>query len=145
MNNRRRRRKPARTTPPRRRRPGNAARIGTRSSARQQLRQRGQQFNPAMGIILNGAYRAYEHNPRTTPSRLSLGRRNRAAGPGLQYRRIGIRFTANVDDWFFSRVTAAIEQEDGDFNTSIEAFLDTLSLPANTTCASAASTPRWAT
>ncbi len=43
-------------------------------------------------------------------------------------------FTSNVDDWFYARVTAAIEQEDGDFNTSLEeAFIDTLSLPGNTT------------
>lgn len=95
----------------------------------------GNEFNPAMGIILNGAYRAYEHNPEdyAIPG-FPLGGETGLPDRGFSIGESEFVFTANVDDWFFSRVTAAIEQEDGDFNTSIEeAFLDTLSLPANTT------------
>jgi len=41
--------------------------------------------------------------------------------------------SANVDNWFYAQITAAIEEEeDGEFNTSLEeAFVDTLSMPAN--------------
>lgn len=95
----------------------------------------GNEYNPAMGIILNGAYRAYENDPGdyAIPGAPFGGE----AGLGDEGFSIGeseFVFTANVDDWFYGRVTMALEQEDDEFHTSLEeAFLDTLSMPAGTT------------
>ena len=95
----------------------------------------GSQYNPAMGIILNGALRAYENDPKEhfIPGFPGGGEAG-LADEGLSIGESEFVFTANVDDWFYGRVTAAVEQEDGDFDTSLEeAYLDTLSMPANTT------------
>ncbi len=93
----------------------------------------GNEFNPAMGVILNGAYRAYDKNPEDyyVPGLPSGGG---LADEGFSIGESEFVFTANVDDWFYGRVTAAVEQEDNEFSTSLEeAYLDTLSLPASTT------------
>jgi hypothetical protein len=95
----------------------------------------GNQYNPAMGIILNGALRTYEHDPKEhfIPG-FPAGGEAGLADEGLSVGESEFVFTANVDDWFYGRVTLAVEQEDGDFETGLEeAFLDTLSMPANTT------------
>ncbi len=95
----------------------------------------GNAYNPAMGVILNGALRLYEEDPDDyiIPG-VPLGGE---AGPGDEGLSIGeseFVFTANIDDWFYGRVTAAVEQEDGGFEIGLEeAFLDTLAMPANTT------------
>ena len=93
----------------------------------------GNEFNPAMGVILNGAYRSYDKSPEDyyIPGLPSGGG---LADEGFSIGESEFIFTANVDDWFYGRVTMAVEQEDNDFSTSLEeAFLDTLSLPASTT------------
>jgi hypothetical protein len=95
----------------------------------------GNEFNPAMGVILNGAYRAYEKNPEDyyIPG-FPAGGESGPADRGFSLGESEFVFTANVDDWFFGRVTMAVEQEDNEFSTSLEeAYLDTLSLPANST------------
>jgi hypothetical protein len=96
---------------------------------------RGNEFNPAIGVILKGAYTAYEKDPEdySIPGFPTDGEWG-LADEGFSIGETEFVFTANVDDWFFGRVTAAVEQEDNEFSTSLEeAFLDTLSLPANTT------------
>ena len=94
----------------------------------------GSEFNPAIGVILNGAARAYEKDPRDyyIPGAPAGGEAG-LPDEGLSIGESEFVFTAGVDDWFFSRITLALEQEDGDFETSLEeAFVDTLSMPANT-------------
>ncbi len=94
----------------------------------------GNEFNPAIGIILNGAARSYENDPQDyyIPG-VPAGGEAGLADEGLSIGETEMVFTASVDDWFSTRVTAAVEQEDGNFNYSLEeAFVDTLSLPANT-------------
>jgi hypothetical protein len=91
-------------------------------------------FNPAIGVILNGAARSYEKDPEDyyIPG-APLGGEAGLPDEGLSIGESEFVFTASVDDWFSSRVTLAVEQEDGDFEASLEeAFVDTLSMPANT-------------
>jgi len=94
----------------------------------------GNAFNPAMGVVMQGFARVYDRAPENyhIPG-VPLGGE---AGPGPEGLSIGeseFIFDANVDDWFYGRVTASVEQEDSEFNYSLEeAFLDTLSLPAGT-------------
>ena len=92
----------------------------------------GNEFNPAIGVILNGAYRAYEQDPGD----YYLPGLPAAGGPpeaGFSIGESELIFAANIDDWFYGRVTAAVEQEDDAFSISLEeAFVDTLSLPAGT-------------
>lgn len=92
-------------------------------------------YNPAIGIILNGAMRTYQNDPaeQTIPG-FPAGGESGLADEGLSIGESEFIFSANVDNWFYGQVTAAIEQEDGSFNIALEeAFLDTLSMPANTT------------
>lgn len=94
----------------------------------------GNEFNPAIGVILNGAARSYEKDPQDyyIPGAPAGGEAG-LADEGLSIGESEFVFTASVDDWFSSRVTLAMEQEDGEFDTSLEeAFIDTLSMPANT-------------
>lgn len=104
--------------------PSAESRIATSASA----------FNPAIGVILNGAARSYEKNPQdyAIPG-VPAGGESGLADEGLSIGESEFVFTASVDDWFSSRVTLALEQEDGDFEASLEeAFIDTLSMPAST-------------
>jgi hypothetical protein len=95
----------------------------------------GNEYNPAIGVVLNGAIRAYENDPQEhyIPGFPAAGESG-LADEGLSIGESEFILTANVDDWFYARVTAAMEQEDGEFNASLEeAFVDTLGLPANAT------------
>ncbi|MEZ5571486.1 MAG: hypothetical protein R3E64_05625 [Halioglobus sp.] len=93
----------------------------------------GREFNPAIGVILNGAARAYDKDPQDyyIPG-VPAGGESGLGDEGLSIGESEFVFTASVDDWFSSRVTLSLEQEDGDFSSSLEeAFVDTLSMPAN--------------
>lgn len=92
------------------------------------------QYNPAIGVILNGAARAYSNDPEdhSIPG-FPAGGESGLADEGLTMGESEFVFTSNVDDWFYGQVTMAIEAEDGDFETSLEeAFLDTLNMPGGT-------------
>jgi hypothetical protein len=95
----------------------------------------GNEFNPAMGVVLSGFARAFDKNPEDyyIPG-VPLAGEAGLGDEGLSLGETEFIYSANVDDWFYGRVTASVEQEDGDFNYSLEeAFLDTLSMPASTT------------
>jgi len=105
-----------------------AMQAGARSAAS------GSEFNPAIGVILNGAARAYDKDPQdySIPG-APLGGEAGLPDEGLSIGESEFVFSASVDDWFSSRVTLALEQEDGEFDSSLEeAFIDTLSMPAGT-------------
>jgi len=92
-------------------------------------------FNPAIGVIINGALRTYSDKPEEhfIPG-FPAGGESLLADEGLTIGESEFVFTANVDDWFYGQVTAAVAQEDGEINIGLEeAYLDTLSMPANTT------------
>ncbi len=93
------------------------------------------QYNPAIGVILNGAVRSYDHDPQQQViAGFPAGGEAGLADEGLSMGESEFVFTANVDDWFYGQVTLSMDQEDGNFNTTLEeAFLDTLSLPADAT------------
>ncbi len=92
-------------------------------------------FNPAIGIILGGETWAYDNNPDnySIPG-FSLGGESGLADEGIAIGESEFVFTANLDHWFYGQITAPIEQESGEFSIGLEeAFLETLSLPANMT------------
>jgi len=91
------------------------------------------EYNPAIGVVLQGAARAYEKNPDDyyIPG-VPAGGESGPGDEGLSLGESEFVFSASVDDWFSGRVTLSLEQEDSEFDTSLEeAFIDTLSLPAN--------------
>jgi hypothetical protein len=92
-------------------------------------------YNPALGVILQGALRVYDEDPadQVIPG-FPAGGESGLGDEGLSIGESEFVFTSNVDDWFFGRVTLAVEQEDGEFSSALEeAYLDTLAMPANTT------------
>ena len=93
------------------------------------------QYNPAIGIIIDGEIWAYENSPDggNIPG-FTLGGESGLADEGLGIGESEFVFSGNVDNWFYAQITAAIEQEDGEFGIGLEeAFIDTLSLPASLT------------
>ncbi len=92
-------------------------------------------FNPAIGVILSGALRAYDKDPddHVIPG-VPAGGESGLGEEGLSIGESEFIFSANVDDWFYGQLTMALEQEDGEFEVGLEeAFLDTLRLPAGAT------------
>lgn len=93
----------------------------------------GNEFNPGMGVVLQGFARGYEKDPQdyAIPG-VPLGGESGLGDEGLSLGESEFIYSANVDDWFYGQVTASVEQEENDFNYSLEeAFMDTLSMPAN--------------
>lgn len=115
--------------------PSQVANVAPRQTQVSSASSSGSAYNPAIGIIINGAMRSYENDPaeQFIPG-FPGGGESGLADEGLSIGESEFVFNANVDDLFYAQITAAIEQEDGDFNISLEeAFVDTLSMPANTT------------
>jgi len=93
------------------------------------------QYNPAIGVILDGTLWAYENDPQdqVIPG-FPQGGESGLDEEGLSIGETELVFSANVDNWFYGKFTAAVEQEDGDFDISVEeAYVDTLSMPGDMT------------
>ncbi len=92
-------------------------------------------FNPAISVVLNGTAAHFSRDPEdyTLPG-FALGEE---AGPGTQGLSLGeseINLEANIDDWFFGSVTAALAEEDGETHVELEeSYIQTLQLPAGLT------------
>lgn len=92
----------------------------------------GNAFNPAMSVILNGAYASHSLNPDNyRRSGFPLGG---GAGPGPQGLSLGeseIAISANIDEKFYGQLTMTAESEKGEDRIGVEeAFIDTTALPA---------------
>ena len=91
----------------------------------------GNAFNPAISIILNGAYAHHSLNPDTY-SRAGFPLTG-GAGPGAQGLSLGeseISLSANIDDKFFGQLTLTAEDENGETKIGVEeAYIDTTTLP----------------
>lgn len=96
---------------------------------------RGNEFNPAIGLILDGKYRDFKRNPEdyAIPG-FPLGGE---AGPGEEGISLGeseLNLNATVDDWFFGNLTVALADEGGETEVELEeAYIQSLSLPAGLT------------
>jgi hypothetical protein len=88
-------------------------------------------FNPAISLILDGRYSDFSEDPEEySLSGFQLGGE---AGPGEQGFALGhseLVISANVDDKFFGRFTAAFDTHEGETELEVEeAFLETLAIP----------------
>jgi hypothetical protein len=89
-------------------------------------------FNPTIGIILNGTYSQFDNDPAnyTIPG-FALGEEVGPGEEGLGISESELTISANVDDLFYGRFTAAVTPED-----SIEveeAYIETIGLGAGLT------------
>ena len=94
-------------------------------------RQGDRSFNPAISLILDGRYSDFSQDPEeySLPG-FQLGGE---AGPGEQGFALGhseLVISANADDKFFGRFTAAFDSHEGETEVEVEeAFLETLAMP----------------
>lgn len=90
----------------------------------------GNEFNPAISIILNGAWAHHSVDPEDY-QRAGFPLAGEA-GPGAQGLSLGeseIVLSANVDDKFYGQLSLALESEDGEDEIGIEeAYIDTTAL-----------------
>jgi len=91
----------------------------------------GNEFNPAISIVLNGSISNHSLDPATY-SRAGFPLVGEG-GPGAQGISLGeseISFAANIDEKFYGQLTTAIGSENGEDHLGIEeAFIDTTALP----------------
>ncbi len=88
-------------------------------------------FNPAISLILDGRYSDFSQDPEQySLAGFQLGGE---AGPGEQGFALGhseLVISANADDKFFGRFTAAFDTHEGETEVEVEeAFLETLAIP----------------
>ena len=83
-------------------------------------------FNPSIGIILNGRYGNYS-NDNSELRGFAIGEEGERGREGFAVDESEINASANVDDKFSGSVTAAVVREDGADNIELEeAFVQTL-------------------
>jgi hypothetical protein len=87
-------------------------------------------FNPAISVILEGAYASYKNNPEdyVLPG-YALGGEAELASEGFSLGHSELILSSNIDDKFFGQFTLAVAEHDGETELEIEeAFFETLSL-----------------
>lgn len=87
-------------------------------------------FNPAMSVILDGRFTAYQNNPDhyELPG-FALGGEAGLAGEGFSLAHSEITASANVDDRFYGKLTLALAEHEGETEAELEeAFLETIAL-----------------
>ena len=91
----------------------------------------GNEFNPAISLILDGHYASYSLDPATyeLPGFL-LDAEAGLPSEGLSLDETELAISANVDDKYYGFLTAALEQTDGETSVELEeAYVETLALP----------------
>ncbi len=91
-------------------------------------------YNPAISVILNGSYNAYSHDPDDAiVSGFALGDEAGLPNEGFSLGESELNLSANIDTMFYGSMTAALEDDAGDTEVSVEeAYIETLSLPYGT-------------
>jgi hypothetical protein len=87
-------------------------------------------FNPALSVILDGRFTAYNNNPEDyeLPG-FALGGEAGLIPEGLSIGHTEIVASANVDDRFYGQLTIALAEHDGETEVELEeAFMESLSL-----------------
>ena len=103
--------------------------LGTTAAAQDQIT--GNEFNPAISLILDGHYASYsrDHAGYGLPG-FQLDAEAGLPSEGLSLDETELAMSANVDDKFYGFLTAALEQTDGETEVAVEeAYFETLALP----------------
>lgn len=89
-------------------------------------------FNPEIGVILNGRYTQFDHNPENyVISGFALADETGPGEEGFSLGESELSISANIDDLFYGRITTALTTED---SVEIEeAFVETVGLDAGMT------------
>lgn len=83
-------------------------------------------FNPSIGVILNGQYNAFSSNEGEVAG-FAVGHEGERPREGFGADHTELNFSGNVDDKFFSSITAAIAQHEGTSEIELEeAYIQTL-------------------
>ncbi len=86
----------------------------------------GNEFNPSIGVILNGKYRSFSEDEGEIAG-FAVGEEGERGPEGLALDESELNFSANADDKFYGSLTAAIVREEGEDIVELEeAFLQTL-------------------
>lgn len=89
------------------------------------------QFNPAISLILEGQYAAYEQDPESyeLPG-FMLGGESELVAEGFSMGHNELMLDANIDDRFYGKFTLAFAEHEGEMETEVEeAYVETLGLP----------------
>ncbi len=87
-------------------------------------------FNPAISLILEGKYASYKNDPESyeLPG-FALGGEAELTGDGFSLGHSELSLSANVDNYFYGKLTAALAEHEGETEIEIEeAFIQTLGL-----------------
>lgn len=103
--------------------PSSTASVTPTTSARRIF---GNEFNPSVGIILNGAYRDYS-SETSEMAGFPIGHEGERGREGFSVDHSELNFAANIDDKFSSKVTVAIAEHEGETEVELEeAYIQTL-------------------
>ena len=103
--------------------------LGTTAAAQDQIT--GNEFNPAISLILDGHYASYSRDPAGygLPG-FQLDAEAGLPSEGLSLDETELAMSANVDDKFYGFLTAALEQTNDETEIAVEeAYFETLALP----------------
>ncbi len=92
----------------------------------------GNSFNPAISFILDGKYTSYDNDPEDyeIPG-FQLGPEAGLAPEGFSVEHTELTVSANVDDWFYGSLSAAIATHEGEASIELEeAYIESLALGA---------------
>ncbi|ALP52584.1 hypothetical protein Tel_05165 [Candidatus Tenderia electrophaga] len=90
------------------------------------------QFNPAISLILEGQYAAYDQDPENyeLPG-FMLGGESELVPEGFAMGHNELVLDANIDDRYYGKFTLAFAEHEGEMVTEVEeAYVETLGLPA---------------
>ena len=99
--------------------------IINRSNTPSRSRVFGNDFNPSIGVILNGKYQSFSQNASEMKG-FSVPEEGERGKEGIALDESEINFSSNIDDKFFGSLTAAIVNENGVDKIELEeAFIET--------------------
>jgi hypothetical protein len=92
----------------------------------------GNQFNPAISLILQGTYADYSIDPEDYGlAGFAVGEEAGLRPEGFSLAESELSLSANIDDQWYGQATLALENEDGETVTALEeAYVETTALPA---------------
>jgi hypothetical protein len=89
----------------------------------------GNTYNPATSVILDARYQSFSSDEEYHVPGFPLGGEAGIGEQGFALSEAELAMSANVDDWFYGNLTAAMHQHDGATEVEIEeAFIETTSL-----------------
>ena len=90
---------------------------------------RGNAFNPDIGVVLNGKHQSFSSNTSEVAG-FALGEEGERGDEGLGLDETELSFSANVDDKFRGSATIALHEHGGETEVEIEeAYVETMALP----------------